>query len=108
MQVAALRRTAAELEVTANRLEEIELYQQADTLRVLAQRLRADGRTRLARTREREPAVVPGSAPYPQAGPEDGGPTVYRDPVEPHDHADVEVNDRSYEERSVIVGPAPE
>jgi hypothetical protein len=112
VQIAALRRTAADLEVTANRLEEIELYQQADALREFAQRLRADARTRLARTRDGEPSVdpafVPGSQPYPQAGPENEGPSVYRDPAEPHEHADVEVNDRAYEERSVIVGPAPE
>jgi hypothetical protein len=50
-QIAALRGTAADLEATANRLEEVELYQQADALRALAQRLRGDARQRLARGR---------------------------------------------------------
>ncbi len=42
--VNALRAAAAELEVSANRLEHLELYRNADALRALAQELRLDAR----------------------------------------------------------------
>jgi hypothetical protein len=42
--VAALRSTAVELESKANHLEELELYEQADALRALSQRMREDAR----------------------------------------------------------------
>lgn len=40
----ALRESAAELDATANRLERLELFRQADALRAQAQRLRLDAR----------------------------------------------------------------
>lgn len=46
-QVVALRNTAAELDATANRLEELELYDQSDALRDLAQRMRVEARRRM-------------------------------------------------------------
>jgi hypothetical protein len=112
LQIAALRRTAVDLEATANRLEEIELYQSADALREFAQRLRADARTRLARSRDRarsvDSAIVTDAQAYPLVGPADGGPAVYRDPAEVRDHSGEERGAPAYQERSVIVGPAPE
>jgi hypothetical protein len=69
-QIAALRGTAAQLETTANRLEEIELYEQADALRELAQRLRRDARGQLARARGESEAPRygdPGEAPRDEA-----------------------------------------
>jgi hypothetical protein len=47
----ALRRVAVELDGAANRLEEFELYRQADELRQLSQRLRQDAR-RMAADRD--------------------------------------------------------
>lgn len=42
--VAALRSTAAQLDASANQLEELDLYRQADALRDLAQQMRVDAR----------------------------------------------------------------
>jgi hypothetical protein len=47
-KVAVLRATAAELDGSANRLEEFELYTQADSLRLIAQQMRVSAR-RIAR-----------------------------------------------------------
>jgi hypothetical protein len=46
--VAVLRQSAAQLDQTANRLEEFELYDQADNLRRAAQQLRLTARQRVA------------------------------------------------------------
>jgi hypothetical protein len=112
LQIAALRRTAADLEATANRLEEIELYQSADALREFAQQLRADARKRLARSRDGArsagSAIVTDSQTYPLTEPGHEGPAVYRDPAEVRDHSGSESTEPAYEERSVIVGPKPE
>jgi hypothetical protein len=128
-QISALRRTAAELEMTANRLEEIELYRQADALRELAQRLRTDARESLTRIRgKQQPADagsygldVPGHTgeqtagaefhPYPSTGAEYGG-SVSHDSAAAHEHAyehdEAGMQGQPQDERSVIVGPAPE
>jgi hypothetical protein len=44
-QINSLRETAAQLDGSANRLEALELYQQADALRNVAQRLRMEARS---------------------------------------------------------------
>ena len=44
-QINSLRETAAQLDGSANRLETLELYQQADVLRNVAQRLRMEARS---------------------------------------------------------------
>jgi hypothetical protein len=124
-QIAALRQTAAELEVTANRLEEIELYRQADALRELAQRLRADARESLTRFRGQRNGEVaspfgwetPGLMgqqaagaefhPYPSPDAEYGE-SVSHDSAESHEHAEATAHGQSPDERSVIVGPAPD
>ncbi len=43
--LAVLRSTARQLDVTANQLEELSLYEQADALREVAQKLRVDARS---------------------------------------------------------------
>lgn len=124
-QIAVLRRTAAELEVTANRLEEIELYRQADALRELAQRLRADARESLTRIRGKQHPQDPGSYglgspgptgqeaagaefhPYPPTGAEYGR-SASRDSATAKEHNAAEGHGPPHDERSVIVGPAPE
>jgi hypothetical protein len=45
LQIGSLRETAAQLDGSANRLETLELYQQADALRNVAQRLRLEARS---------------------------------------------------------------
>jgi hypothetical protein len=122
-QLAGLRRTAAELEMIANRLEEFELYRQADALRELAQRFRADAREGLAQRRgephphdaDPEGMDEPGHTghepadgafhPYPPTGAEYGG-SVSHDSAASHEHD--EASGHAHDERSVIVGPAPE
>jgi hypothetical protein len=61
--VAALRATAADLDAAANRLEHLELYQQSDALRELAQRMRVDARQL---TTNVETAAQPGSLAPPR------------------------------------------
>lgn len=57
--VFALREAAAQLDLTANRLEQLELYAQADALRQQAQRLRIDARLLLGAATDQLPAVTP-------------------------------------------------
>jgi hypothetical protein len=60
--VAALRATAMELDASANRLEELDLYGQADAMRELAQQMRVDAR-RLAPAAETPEAAMQWSDP---------------------------------------------
>jgi hypothetical protein len=58
--VEALREAAAQLDMSANRLEALELYRQADALRAEAQRLRLDARGMLNPSKpEPQPAFAP-------------------------------------------------
>jgi hypothetical protein len=63
--VTALREVAARLDLAANRLERLELYSQADTLREHARELRQDARRRSATAA----GIVPAPSPYPSAPP---------------------------------------
>ena len=70
-RVHALRESAAQLEVAANRLEDLEMYRQADALRTMAQRLRVDARSLLGggATTWSDGAVLPSSGPTTEAAP---------------------------------------
>lgn len=124
-QVAALRRTAAELELTANRLEEIELYRQADALREFAQRFRVDARAAVARLRGAQRPGAAGPEGLPMSGnsgrrPNVGVPlpssaaeaeyggAVSHDSAASHEQEEASGAGHAADERSVIVGPAPE
>jgi hypothetical protein len=65
--VAALREAAAQLDVTANRLEGLELYRQADGLREQAQRLRLDARGMIEGPRS---MPMPSRTPQPAVHPD--------------------------------------
>lgn len=69
--IRALRDAAAELDVTANRLEQLELFMQADSLRQQAQRLRLDARQMSSPVAPAEPSQQPTPAQWfdPAPGP---------------------------------------
>lgn len=71
LKVLALRDAAAELDDSANRLESLDLYQQADALRDAAQRLRVD-----ARRMAGGPGSSRGPAPVPAWGVSPFGGTI--------------------------------
>lgn len=68
--VEALREAASQLDTTANRLERLELYAQADALRAQAQRLRLDARGRIpgAATPTPSPVLPWGEGVQPSGG----------------------------------------
>jgi hypothetical protein len=72
--VEALREAATQLDATANRLEQLELYAQADALRQQAQRLRVDARRMSGGHPNPRPALAPTPAqwlePYPATAPD--------------------------------------
>jgi hypothetical protein len=87
--VGALREAASQLDMTANRLEGLELYRQADALREQAQRLRLDARGMIEGPRAM-PMVEPSRPTLHQEGErarplEDSprGPEIRRERVEP-------------------------
>jgi hypothetical protein len=73
-QVNSLRETAAQLDGSANRLESLDLYEQADALRNVAQRLRMEARSMVAGvpTTWENPAVAPPWFERPDAPPRQG------------------------------------
>ena len=72
--IRALREAAAQLDVTANRLEQLELFAQADGLRQQAQHLRLDARRMSGPVAPMEPSLQPMPAqwldPDPRRGPD--------------------------------------
>lgn len=70
--VTALRAAAADLDAAANRLEQVELYSQADALRAQAQRLRKDARKLPSAPAVGQPSLAPAWQPglVPQIAPE--------------------------------------
>jgi hypothetical protein len=79
--VEALREAATQLDATANRLEQLELYAQADALRQQAQRLRVDARRISGGQPQPQPSLAPTPAqwlePHPATAP-DGDNTMPR------------------------------
>jgi hypothetical protein len=68
--IRALRDAAAQLDVTANRLEQLELFRQADDLRQQAQRLRVDARAMSGVQPAPGNAPTPGPRPAPWGEPQ--------------------------------------
>ena len=87
-KIEALRRTASDLDERSNQLESLELYEQADGMRRLAQTLRLEAR-RLARSDTAEAARRETSDSSPPGPPlariaeslGDRGPTIVREPA---------------------------
>jgi hypothetical protein len=94
-QINSLRETAAQLDGSANRLETLELYQQADALRNVAQRLRMEARS-----------MCRGEAPSSWDDPADVRRRMGR-AADPRSSDEGRAGRRARRERSIQPDPAP-